>query len=637
MAVGLTDPPAPPDRPADWTEITRSFQLALDPRKLLVAALGVLAMSVGWWLLSLMFAPTAPKPDAPEYQASTVSRELVNQKRADGLDYTEADYQLVAARRYERDVIRYRAMNDLAGPNGRLAVLPWNEYRGPNPFIVLTNLAAGTSVSLGNTVGDFLSGTIPVLVEPIRKLFLPALKIIDPDLDFLDRAYLLLCLVWTVVVWAFAGGVITRIAAVQLGGKDRTTLSEAVRFTAKRYLNYVISPLAPLGLVAVVIFFMALYGLVALIPVLGDIVLYGLFWPLVLLGGFVMAIAIVGLIGYPLMYPTVSAEGSDSFDAVSRTYNYVFQAPWSFLWYNLVALIYGSLVVLFVVFVASLMVYLGKFAVSQAPFSERSGRNPDYLFVYAPEAFGWKELLVAGSPIAVRPKVELYEGELRPRVVYEPVNPAVSKQYMNDMRVHNKIGAGMVTFWLVAMMLLVVGFSYSYFWSAATVIYLLMRRKVDEIELDEVYAEDPLDGPGTLGNLAPGGIPGTSPTEATSAPPAGGVNLPTVPTPPNYSPSLPPPPIPMSPPPMAAPPVQSPPVTVIPSPVIPPKPVPAPTETMETIAPSDEPTGSEEPTMTLPAVSPPPMTEPPLFPPPTGELKKVDEFKKDDEKEYGTE
>ena len=38
--------------------------------------------------------------------------------------------------------------------------------------------------------------------------------------------------------------------------------------------------------------------------------------------------------------------------------------------------------------------------------------------------------------------------------------------------------------------LLVVGFGYSYFWSASTIVYILMRRYVDDTEMDEVYLED---------------------------------------------------------------------------------------------------------------------------------------------------
>jgi hypothetical protein len=38
--------------------------------------------------------------------------------------------------------------------------------------------------------------------------------------------------------------------------------------------------------------------------------------------------------------------------------------------------------------------------------------------------------------------------------------------------------------------LLAVGFLFSYFWSASTAIYLLMRRKVDSTEMDEVALDD---------------------------------------------------------------------------------------------------------------------------------------------------
>jgi hypothetical protein len=34
------------------------------------------------------------------------------------------------------------------------------------------------------------------------------------------------------------------------------------------------------------------------------------------------------------------------------------------------------------------------------------------------------------------------------------------------------------------------GFGYSYFWSASTIIYLLMRSKVDDTDFDEVYLEE---------------------------------------------------------------------------------------------------------------------------------------------------
>src|SRR5262249_3389291 len=47
-----------------------------------------------------------------------------------------------------------------------------------------------------------------------------------------------------------------------------------------------------------------------------------------------------------------------------------------------------------------------------------------------------------------------------------------------------------VSIWIYLVFLMVIGFGYSYFWSAATIIYLLMRQKVDDTDLDEVYLEE---------------------------------------------------------------------------------------------------------------------------------------------------
>ena len=55
---------------------------------------------------------------------------------------------------------------------------------------------------------------------------------------------------------------------------------------------------------------------------------------------------------------------------------------------------------------------------------------------------------------------------------------------------NNRSAPCLVAVWLDLFFLLILGFGYSYFWSASTIIYLLMRRNVDEAELDEVYLEE---------------------------------------------------------------------------------------------------------------------------------------------------
>lgn len=534
MAEGQNDPPTLGGRRAYlWTELFRSFQVALDPRKLIVAATGILVMSLGWYLLSVIFYKDMPNRTDETYSVARV-RKAIGDKSPSGTDYTEADYNAEGEKLYQKDFAEWKTLHELAGPNGRLRTMPWYEYRGPNPFLLVTRIVGGSSVDLESALSQFLSGTVPVLVEPLMKLLLPVVKLLDPNASFLTRVYLILALIWSVATWAFFGGIITRIAAVQFSGKERITLPQATRFVMTRYTSYLLSPLVPLGVIGVIVIAMALYGLLAMIPILGDLVLYGLGMPLVVVGGIAMAVLLVGLVGYPLMYTTVSTEGSDTFDALSRSYNYVFQAPWSYLWYNLVAVVYGAAVIFFVVFMGSLMVYMGKWAVSQAPWSEAANRKPDFLFVYSPESFGWKQLLLEGSPIAVKAEPVTDPYTQRVRMEYIPANKETAERYRKEFTWWNTAGAGMVTFWMVAIFLLVIGFSYSYSWTAATMIYLLMRKKVDETELDEVYLEEEASGESFTAPVVP-------PPPSTI-----GTTLPVVPPPPAVPPapvSPPPPPV----------------------------------------------------------------------------------------------
>jgi hypothetical protein len=209
-----------------------------------------------------------------------------------------------------------------------------------------------------------------------------------------------------------------------------------------------------------------------------------------------------------MMYSTISTEGTDSFDALSRSYSYVVTNPWHYIWYALVALAYGTVVVFFVGFMGSLTVYLGKWGVSQTPFigPNYMDREPEYLFQYAPTSFGWRELLLQGSS-----------------------SMDVHGQYTHPEQWHswNKIGAGMVAIWLYLLFLMIVGFGYSYFWTASTIIYLLMRRKVDDTEMDEVYVEEdegeeaysmPITAP--AGSAASAQAGGTTPLTMVEAPPS---------------------------------------------------------------------------------------------------------------------
>jgi len=576
MADGRLEAPATGIRTQRlWTEIFQSFQVALDPRKLIIAAVGILITAFGWWLLSIIFygSVTEPMANADAYSTTTMTAKLGPKKSDNTTDYKPEEYAAEGQKNFQRDYEQWFNLHRLAGPGGRLRTMPWNEYRGENPFLFITKLSDSPSSVWGERIKDYVLGQIFFLTEPLVKLLVPIIKMIDPNASFLTRIYLLLCLLWSVAVWAFFGGVITRIAAVQFGGKERISMKQAFQFVSRRYVSYMLSPIVPLGIIAVIVLCMSVYGLIALIPILGDIVLYGLGLPLVILGGIVMAILLIGLVSYPLMYTTISVEGSDTFDALSRSYNYVFQRPWHYLWYALVSILYGAAVTFVVVVVGCLMVYLGKWAVSQPASAFANDRKPDFLFVYSPESYGWKELLLKGSPIEKKEgQVEIPNTKLM-RTGYVDVNKQSADEYMKGMTWWNYAGAGMVTFWMVIIFLLMIGFSYSYFWSASTMIYLLMRKTVDDVPIDDVFVE--------LEPATPTIQPPQSPVAPAPAPtPGGGFSLPTVPpsVPPVVPPSVPPAVPPVVPPsvPPAVPPVVPPSVPPAVPPVEPPSPPPFP-------------------------------------------------------------
>ena len=266
------------------------------------------------------------------------------------------------------------------------------------------------------------------------------------------------------------------MAVLSFTGKEGGGIRASIQFVISRYRSYIISPLAPLGIIAAILLCCILFGIVHLIPFIGDLA-DSFFWWLPLAAGITMALILIGLIGYPLMYCTLSTEGSDTFDALSRSYNYVYEAPARFIWYSLVSIVYGAILTFVVIFIGSTMVYLSKWGVNQTPAIESLDRSTEYLFVYAPSSLGWRELLLSGSPVAIDS-----EGK--------PLEPIASKKYFDSFYSYNYFASGMVAFWISLLFLMMLGFGYSYFWTANTMIYLLMRKHIDETDMDEVYVED---------------------------------------------------------------------------------------------------------------------------------------------------
>jgi hypothetical protein len=157
-----------------------------------------------------------------------------------------------------------------------------------------------------------------------------------------------------------------------------------------------------------------------------------------------------------------------------------------------------------------------------------NGRKPDFLFVYAPDSFGWRPLLLKGAVVDGEKVVDA-DGQINPDAYNKWVGNVPAYNGPDRLAWYNLVGAGLVAFWLGLVFLLILGFSYSYFWSASTIVYMLLRRSVDAAEMDEVYLDED-EGDGAFGGpLTP---PAVAPTavkpgaqsltlvEAPAAPPA---------------------------------------------------------------------------------------------------------------------
>ena len=51
-------------------------------------------------------------------------------------------------------------------------------------------------------------------------------------------------------------------------------------------------------------------------------------------------------------------------------------------------------------------------------------------------------------------------------------------------------GAKLISFWFGCVKLVVLGYAFAYFWSAASAVYLLLRYDADGVDLDEVFRDE---------------------------------------------------------------------------------------------------------------------------------------------------
>ena len=258
------------------------------------------------------------------------------------------------------------------------------------------------------------------------------------------------------VLWSVFGGAICRIAAVHIARDEKLSIRSALMFSGGKFLSFLFAPIIPLMIVLVIGLLVTAGSALANIPFLGPIVV-GAFFILALAAGFLMSLVLLGLIGgFNLMYPTVGVEGSDSFDAISRSFSYLYARPWRLGFYTIVSIVYGAAAFLFVRLFISLMLILTHFFAGAAIFTHAQSTAPLWTSL-------WPD-----PGTAARLSYDI-----------DTINLTASQE----------IGSWLIWLWVHLIIAMLGAFIVCFYFSANTIIYYLLRSEVDATDMDDVYLE----------------------------------------------------------------------------------------------------------------------------------------------------
>jgi len=248
------------------------------------------------------------------------------------------------------------------------------------------------------------------------------------------------------VVLSAAGGAICRLTALQFAHGRRLSLGEAWRFSTKRITSLVGAPIGPLVIALLLGVPIVAFGALGNIPVVGEL-LTGLLLPLGLVVGPFIAVLLIGAVGgFSLLSPAIAYEDSDFFDAISRSFSNVYARPWRMIFYTLTAAAYGAICCLFVRFFAFLVLWVTR------GFLQVGLRDEKLAAIWPAPSFG--NLLGTGAA------------------------PDAWSLWLSAL---------FIRIWVLVIIGLTISFFVSFYFSASTIIYALMRNRVDGTNLDEIY------------------------------------------------------------------------------------------------------------------------------------------------------
>jgi len=311
-------------------------------------------------------------------------------------------------------------------------------------FVYSSTAALGGAAGKDNIVVMMCRGECVTAIGQILPLFNP-FAAGWAHFVFSAIFYLLLLAVWT-----YCGSTITRLTALQYARDDIPTLKDALQMVRKKRKAFFLAPVTPLLAVLAFALCNQIAGLVGSIPLIGPWIL-ALLLPIGVLPGTIVLtfIAVLGVLSFGLMLPSISIGGKDAFEGWSSAYSYLLWGFNRFVSYTVLAAVIGVLSVLAAAGLSELFISLMHRTVSIGLI----GRG-------------------------------LFETTMEGGIFRISLAPLLTG------------AAGMqVASWIAVIIallirMLVPAFAFSYFFTSNTIICFLMRKHVDRVDVDEVYYEE---------------------------------------------------------------------------------------------------------------------------------------------------
>ncbi|MEZ6094923.1 MAG: hypothetical protein R3C03_11945 [Pirellulaceae bacterium] len=272
--------------------------------------------------------------------------------------------------------------------------------------------------------------------------------------------YLAMGCIWTIIVWSFSGLCISRHAMLRYARDESIPIDETFDFGLSRWPVCLWGFAACIGLAFLLCVPMGMIGLLMAFD--WSAWLGGMLYFIVALCAIALSMLLFGLMfAWPLMITSVAAENQNSLDAVTRTFAYVYQRPLNYAMYGFLSLVFGGFCWLIISQIASSAISLGFWGTS------------------------W------GANVSDVERIDHFIGSrsviLNPAEGAETGDPALAPEQRSAGL---SFGVNLVRFFCGFVSTIAVAFVHGLFWTMASGVYLLMRKDVDEVELDEIYLDE---------------------------------------------------------------------------------------------------------------------------------------------------